>query len=109
MAKRKKSRRSVPHRAPPAKRTPTSTEAPVPRDSVPVIPTWLTPIVVVLACGFVFCEMKPELLFASTTPTGADLGGHVGGPVQLQALLPRLSGWSPQWFGGFPAYILYMP
>jgi hypothetical protein len=25
------------------------------------------------------------------------------------SILPALSAWSPQWFGGFPVYVLYMP
>jgi hypothetical protein len=38
------------------------------------------------------------------------MGGQVWGPAQLKdSILPALSGWSPQWFGGFPAYVLYMP
>jgi len=64
----------------------------------------------VAACAFVFWQMKPGLLFASTTPTGADLGGQVWGPAQLRDhILPSLSGWSPEWFAGLPTYVLYMP
>ena len=70
----------------------------------------MTPAIVVAACAFVLWQMKPELLFASTTPTGADLGGQVWGPAQLREhILPSLSGWSPEWFAGLPTYVLYMP
>jgi hypothetical protein len=76
----------------------------------PIIPSWLTPAVVVACCLFVFWQMKPGLLFASNIPTGGDLGGQVWGPAVLKnSILPALSGWSPQWFGGLAAYVLYMP
>jgi hypothetical protein len=52
------------------------------------------------------------LIFANTTPTVGDLAGHVWGPPFLKAHLTAdglLSGWSSQWFAGFPAYRFYMP
>jgi hypothetical protein len=70
----------------------------------------LTPVVLVAVTAFVFWQLQPGLLFSSSLPTGGDLGGHVGAPIQLQQLvLPRLTGWSPQWFEGFPVYEFYMP
>jgi len=76
----------------------------------PVVPNWLTPAIVVACCLFVFWQLKPGLLFASNIPTGGDMGGQVWGPAQLKdSILPALSGWSPQWFGGLAAYVLYMP
>ncbi len=51
------------------------------------------------------------LLFLDTTPSGGDMGAHVWGPAFLRDyLLPdlRLSGWTPDWYAGFPAYHFYM-
>ncbi|MFV0258840.1 MAG: hypothetical protein ACK5PP_10380, partial [Acidimicrobiales bacterium] len=67
---------------------------------------------VALVCAlFVFVQMRPDLLFAATTPAGGDMGAHVWGPLYLRDhLLPglRLSGWTPDWYAGFPAYQFYM-
>ncbi len=74
------------------------------------MPVWLDITVVALATLFVLWQVRPNLIFANTTPTGADLGGHVWGPAQLRDhLLPGLSGWTPEWFGGLAAYVFYMP
>ncbi len=53
---------------------------------------------------------KP-LLFLDTTPSGGDMGAHVWGPAYLRDNLltqGRLSGWTPDWYAGFPAYHFYM-
>lgn len=66
---------------------------------------------VVLATALIFRTLHPELMFADTTPTGGDMGAHVWGPrYLLDHLLPhgRLSGWTPDWYNGFPAYQFYM-
>ena len=63
------------------------------------------------ACLFVFWQMRPDLLFVNTTPAGGDMAAHVWGPAYLRDhLLPsgRLTGWSPDWYAGFPAYHFYM-
>jgi hypothetical protein len=115
MAKKKKSKRASP---PPDK--PSSSAAPTvegaPRKASaravlpsPFLPSWLTPVVVGACCLFVFWQMKPGLLFTSNLPTGGDAGGQIWGPAQLKDIFPALSGWTPQWFGGFPLYVLYMP
>lgn len=65
---------------------------------------------VVIATLFVLWQVRPNLIFANTTPTGLDLGGHVWAPAFLRDyILPsgRLAGWSPWLFGGLPAYVLY--
>ena len=69
-------------------------------------------LVAVAAVIFVVVALRPALLFANTTPTGGDLGGHVWGPAFVRAhLFDRglLAGWSNAWFGGFPAFRFYMP
>jgi len=53
----------------------------------------------------------PDLIRDDTTPTGGDMGSHVWGPAYLRDhLLPnwQLSGWSMDWYGGFPIYRFYM-
>lgn len=68
-------------------------------------------VVVLAATVFVLGQLHPELLIANTTPSGGDMGAHVWGPAFLRDhLLPhgRLSGWSPDWYAGFPAYQFYM-
>ncbi|MGB3055209.1 MAG: hypothetical protein WBB52_10180 [Acidimicrobiales bacterium] len=66
---------------------------------------------VTLATALVLRTLNVELLWADTTPTGGDMGAHVWGPrYLLDNLLPqgRLSGWTPDWYNGFPAYQFYM-
>lgn len=56
-------------------------------------------------------DLDRPLLFTDTTPSGGDMGAHVWGPAYLRDyLLPqgRLSGWTPDWYAGFPAYHFYM-
>ncbi|MYG56266.1 MAG: glycosyltransferase [Acidimicrobiaceae bacterium] len=60
---------------------------------------------------FVVWNVSPWLWFTDTTPTGGDLGAHVWSPAYLRdELLPnfRLTGWSPDWYAGFPAFTFYM-
>ncbi len=71
----------------------------------------LTLAVILLGTGLVLATLHPIELWRNTTPTGGDMGSHVWGPNFLQhQLLPRfrLSGWSPDWYNGFPAYQFYM-
>ena len=69
-------------------------------------------LMVAVLCGVaVFVAMGPNLIFADTTATGGDMGAHVWGPAYLRdVLLPnlRVTGWTPDWYGGFPAYTFYM-
>jgi hypothetical protein len=67
--------------------------------------------VVIAAMVFVVIQMRPGLLLADTTPAGGDMGAHVWAPAFLRDhLLPdlRLSGWTPDWYAGFPAMHFYM-
>ncbi len=65
-------------------------------------------VAVVLALSaFVLVQLQPSLVAADTTPAGGDMGAHVWGPAFLRDHLLtdlRLSGWSPDWYAGFPAY-----
>ncbi|MGH9246413.1 MAG: hypothetical protein ACRD29_19295 [Acidimicrobiales bacterium] len=68
-------------------------------------------VAVGLACLFVFSQLHPDLIFTANTPTGGDMGAHVLGPAYLRDhLLPegRITGWSPDWYAGFPLYHFYM-
>ncbi|MEY2425031.1 MAG: hypothetical protein QOI61_603 [Actinomycetota bacterium] len=72
----------------------------------------ITVAVVVAAIGFTFAQLHPELLLANTTAAGGDMGAHVWTPAFLRDhLLPhgRLTGWAPDWYGGFPALTFYFP
>ncbi len=67
--------------------------------------------VVSTAVWFVVAQLQPAELVRDTIPTGGDNAGHLWGPAVLKdTLLPnlRLSGWSPDWFAGFPAFHFYM-
>ena len=67
--------------------------------------------VVLLGTGLVLATLHPTALWKDTTPTGGDMGAHVWGPrYLLDELIPnlRLSGWSPDWYDGFPVYQFYM-
>ncbi len=72
---------------------------------------WLG-LAVALACSvFVFVQMRPDLIFLDTTPSGGDMGAHVWGPAYLRDNLlsqGRITGWTPDWYAGFPAYQFYM-
>lgn len=69
-------------------------------------------LMVSILCGVaVFAALSPDLILSDTTATGGDMGAHVWGPAYLRdELLPnfRLSGWTPDWYAGFPAYTFYM-
>lgn len=68
-------------------------------------------LVVVACASFVFVNLHPDEILSSAVPAGGDMGAHVWGPAFLRDhLLPewRLSGWTPDWYAGFPAYQFYM-
>jgi uncharacterized membrane protein len=72
---------------------------------------WITLIVVGACVTFVWCQLGPHNILTNNTPAGGDMGAHVWGPAFLRDhLLPqgRLSGWTPDWYDGFPAYTFYM-
>src|SRR5689334_1173708 len=82
-------------------------------DRVLVAPveSFLTFFVVAFCVGFVFMNLHPNLLFANNTPAGGDMGAHVWGPAYMRDHLlnhGRLTGWTPDWYAGFPAYEFYM-
>ena len=73
--------------------------------------TIFTAVLVTFSTLFVAWNVQPDLWFENTTPTGGDMGAHVWSPAYLRdVLLPefRLTGWSPDWYAGFPAFTFYM-
>jgi hypothetical protein len=69
-------------------------------------------VVTAAVAAFVLWQMFPSLLLRNTTPTQGDLGGHVHEAAYLRDhLLPhfRISGWSPDWFTGYPSLTFYFP
>lgn len=68
-------------------------------------------VVVAVCVVFVFVNLHPTDILSSAVPAGGDMGAHVWGPAYLRDhLLPegRISGWTPDWYAGFPAYQFYM-
>jgi len=68
--------------------------------------------VVACCCIFVWLHLQPHLLLRNTTPAGGDMGAHVWGPAYLRHnLLPsgRITGWTMDWYDGFPALTFYFP
>ncbi|MGH9021589.1 MAG: hypothetical protein ACRDV9_00555, partial [Acidimicrobiia bacterium] len=67
---------------------------------------------VVGAAAYVLREMRPDLLLRDTTTNGGDMGAHVWWPAYLRDhVLPklRLSGWTPDYYAGFPVGHFYFP
>ncbi|MCP3912252.1 MAG: hypothetical protein GY713_15010 [Actinomycetia bacterium] len=86
-------------------------------DGVPLdqLPRWIRDLIAFIVVGgcsaFTLWMLQPSLLFADTTPAGGDMGAHVWALGYLRdVLLPdlRLSGWTPDWYNGFPAFRFYM-
>jgi hypothetical protein len=73
---------------------------------------WGVDLVVLAACVvFIVLQLQPGLLIRNTTPAGGDMGAHVWAPAYLRDhLLPdlQLTGWTPDWYAGFPAFQFYM-
>jgi hypothetical protein len=60
---------------------------------------------------FAFLNLHPGEILDQAVPSGGDMGAHVWGPAFLRDHLlteGRLSGWTPDWYAGFPAYQFYM-
>jgi hypothetical protein len=75
------------------------------------VESWISLGIVVACVAFVFVQLGPANIFSSSTPAGGDMGAHVWAPAYLRdELLPsmRLTGWTPDWYAGFPAFHFYM-
>jgi hypothetical protein len=82
------------------------------RRRVPSIQAVVTTVVIAAAGIYILLQLQPGLIAADTTAAGGDMGAHVWGPAYLRDhLLPhgRITGWTPDWYGGFPALHFYFP
>ena len=73
---------------------------------------WLEFLAIALMTAFVVVQLRPGLLLNSNMDVGGDNAAHVAAVSYLvHTLIPKgqLSGWDPQWFGGFPLYVFYFP
>ena len=80
-------------------------------ETVLTLKSMLTTAIVLGASLMVLSTLQPSLILRNNTPTGGDMGAHVWGPAYLRdVLLPhwRLTGWSMDWYAGFPMYRFYM-
>ncbi len=71
----------------------------------------ITTVIMMNVVHFNPLNMKADLVFDDTTPTGGDMGAHVWGPAYLRDNLLsnlQLSGWSMDWYAGMPVYRFYM-
>lgn len=72
----------------------------------------ITALIVIGTTVFVFVQLRPDLLFNPNMDVGGDNAAHVAAVYYfIHHLIPQveLSGWDPQWFGGFPLYVFYFP
>ena len=66
----------------------------------------------VMMLAMLFTDLKPALLIKDTTANGGDMGAHVWWPKYLHDHVfstLRLSGWTPDWYAGFPVGHFYFP
>jgi len=78
----------------------------------PSLEAVITFSVVAGAVIFTLFQLQPGLLVKHNTPSGGDMGAHVWGPAFMRDhLLPhwRITGWTPDWYSGFPAFTFYFP
>ncbi len=69
-------------------------------------------VVVAGVTAFVIAQLRPGLIFGPNMDVGGDTAAHVVAvDYFIHHLLAhgQLSGWDPQWFGGFPLYVFYFP
>ncbi|MFV1989514.1 MAG: hypothetical protein ACC652_02100, partial [Acidimicrobiales bacterium] len=72
---------------------------------------WVGVVLLVSITLVLFSFVQPAKIFADTTTNGGDTGAHVFAPAYLRDNLLkdfRLSGWSQDWYAGFPIYQFYM-
>ena len=73
---------------------------------------WLALAMAAALSTLVFIVLQPQQILSANTPSGGDMGAHVLVPAFLRDnLLPslRISGWSNDWFAGFPILYFYFP
>ena len=77
-----------------------------------IIAAVITAVVVGSSSLLVLSQLRPDLLLMNSTTAGGDMGAHTWAPKYLvDHLLPhgRITGWTPDWYAGFPALHFYFP
>jgi hypothetical protein len=78
----------------------------------PLVAQVVSAVSVVAAALFILWQLHPRLLVTDTLAAGGDMGAHVWGPAFLRDEVLgrfRVTGWTPDWYAGFPAYHFYFP
>ncbi|HZQ77840.1 MAG TPA: 6-pyruvoyl-tetrahydropterin synthase-related protein [Acidimicrobiia bacterium] len=73
---------------------------------------WIGFVATALTSLYIWFTLQPDLLLSNTTANGGDTGAHVWWPAFLRDHILtkwRLTGWSPDWYAGFPAGVFYFP
>ena len=66
----------------------------------------------VIYYSIILILLRVDLIFVNNTPTGGDMGAHV---VPIKYFIENfasnfmISGWSNDWFAGYPLYYFYFP
>ncbi len=86
-------------------------DADIPSDRLELYTRIASIVIVAGATLFLLKTLHLGLILRDNTPTGGDMGAHVWGPAYLRDHLLgswKLSGWSMDWYAGFPVYRFYM-
>ncbi len=73
---------------------------------------WFNTAAVVLTTLYLLLQLTPSAFFYNSLPWGGDSTAHVWGPAFMRDNLltkGRITGWSKDWFSGFPAFTFYFP
>lgn len=81
------------------------------RDGYDRLEQWVGLAILATCVVYVFIQFGPSLVLRNTTITGGDTGAHVWFPdFLIDHFLPwRVSGWSNDFYAGFPAGQFYFP
>src|SRR5215207_7779848 len=81
------------------------------RDGYDRIERWVGLAILAACVVYIFVQLGPSLILRNTTITGGDTGAHVWFPdFLIDHFLPwRVSGWSNDFYAGFPAGQFYFP
>src|SRR5215207_3632597 len=81
------------------------------RDRYDRLEQWVGLAILAACVVYIFVQLGPSLVLRNTTITGGDTGAHVWFPdFLIDHFLPgRVSGWSNDFYAGFPAGQFYFP
>jgi hypothetical protein len=81
------------------------------RDGFDRLEHWVGLAILASCVVYIFIQLGPSLVLRNTTITGGDTGAHVWFPdFLIDHFLPwRVSGWSNDFYAGFPAGQFYFP